>query len=273
MNKIDVGKLFELSSVLRRHESMSDLLARLVPGVPTEEVLNNDRYKESILNYLANVHGLCEESDLTLSLKSVERLFNSFKAATFKDAATVESQYSVIHQRIRDELSLRLFLLVDDRKARYYIDPLEGWKEVADWMPSAIRDIEEASKCLALDRHTACVFHCMRVAEFGLGALAHNMGIEYNRKNWDPVLKEVLMQLQHVAETPYPELEDRWKGNKEKYLAARERLTAIKDSLRNPTMHARGFYDEEIAEEVYRSVRTFMKNLSTWLVVKGSLFD
>ena len=49
--------------------------------------------------------------------------------------------------------------------------------DVARAFPSSKGDIDEAGKCLALDRGTACVFHLMRILEIGLQLLAAKLGI------------------------------------------------------------------------------------------------
>lgn len=44
--------------------------------------------------------------------------------------------------------------------------------------PSALEDIKEVGNCYATDRNTACVFHCMRVVEYGLRALAKRLRVK-----------------------------------------------------------------------------------------------
>jgi hypothetical protein len=50
-------------------------------------------------------------------------------------------------------------------------------KEVFDAFPTANNDVSEAGMCLAFERGTACVMHCMRILEVGLVALAADLGI------------------------------------------------------------------------------------------------
>jgi len=47
----------------------------------------------------------------------------------------------------------------------------------APTFPSAREDMKEAKNCYVLGRHTAAVFHAMRVLEYGLKALADDVGI------------------------------------------------------------------------------------------------
>ena len=62
------------------------------------------------------------------------------------------------------------------RNVPYYeTRPLFG-PDVFNNFSSANDDIDEAGKCLALGRGTACVMHLMRVLEVGLAALASALG-------------------------------------------------------------------------------------------------
>jgi hypothetical protein len=63
-------------------------------------------------------------------------------------------------------------------------------KEVNDRFPMAIDDIEEAGKCLALGRATACVLHAMRIIEVGLRALAKALNIPF-APSWKSYLNQI----------------------------------------------------------------------------------
>lgn len=64
------------------------------------------------------------------------------------------------------ELSLVCLYVLEENKAGYFQpdDPLFG-AVFERAFPSAIFELEEAAKCLALDRPTAAVFHLMRIME------------------------------------------------------------------------------------------------------------
>jgi hypothetical protein len=78
---------------------------------------------------------------------------------------------------LTEQLSdIRFFALVKDRAAYYENIDLFG-RQAADAFPSAGSDILDALRCMALELNTAAVFHLMRVAEFGLRALARDRGV------------------------------------------------------------------------------------------------
>lgn len=261
VKKIDVGDLFQLSLVLSKHQTLTlHLMAGGVPATHHQTTMHDKGTRDILAKYLFGVKKACEDADLPVTSSMVSKLVETVQTEAF-DIEALEDRYTQIHAVMRNELSLRVCLIVDPSRVHFFQEPLDGWGDVLAKFPSCAVDIEEASKCLALNRSTACVFHSMRVVEAGLEALAKALGIPYEYKNWDPVLK----QLAHIAETEYQKLEDRWKGQRQKFLDARERLTAIKDALRNPTMHVRGTFTEEMAEDVYRSARGFMNHLAAWV--------
>jgi hypothetical protein len=63
------------------------------------------------------------------------------------------------------ELNSMIFFGLSD--TGYYENPTQGWDEVIERFGCG-DDIEEASKCLALQRYTASVFHTMKVVERGV---------------------------------------------------------------------------------------------------------
>jgi hypothetical protein len=81
--------------------------------------------------------------------------------------------------RFKHEAGSRMALLLDAKAAAYFdaSEPLFG-DPVDKAFPDCADDIEEAGKCLALDRPTACVFHLMRAAEAVAAVLSARIGGE-----------------------------------------------------------------------------------------------
>ncbi|SNS70393.1 hypothetical protein SAMN06295955_10421 [Sphingopyxis indica] len=68
--------------------------------------------------------------------------------------------------------------------------------------PSAAFEVEEASKCIAMGRHTASVFHSMRMLEIAIKALAKRLGIEDPtkpaEKNWAFILNSIRKRIDEL---------------------------------------------------------------------------
>ena len=124
--------------------------------------------------------------------------------------------------------------------------------------PSANEDIAEAGKCLALDRGTACVMHLNRVLESGLRSLASVLAIA-EQNNWGIYLREIKSKLDILATAGVKD------PNEIFYREAQVLLDAVRIAWRNPTMHIEKSYTVEKAEDIFTSVRTFMKHLATKL--------
>lgn len=131
--------------------------------------------------------------------------------------------------------------------------------------PSAARDIDEAGKCLALRRGTACVFHLMRVMEVGLRELGRSLNepnLDPKRNpTWDRILSKCDDELRKKLADRCPE----WQTDEPFYSTAAGHLHAVKNAWRNRTIHVEQHYDEEAAEEIFYAVRGFTRHLATKL--------
>jgi hypothetical protein len=221
-------------------------LAKLFPnGLPASEV-----------ETLADVRSLCTKLGLSSSLRQFDRLEDVFKNENTTLAQLVAA-FTELRVRISDEMEQALLFHVPISRARYFESPKFS-DSVTVAFPSATLDIEEAGKCFALGRWTACVFHLMRVTEHGLRALATYLGVPCDFKTWDPIIRKMRTEVEDYNASTF-------KGNLDFIRQTLERLTGVQLALRNEIMHARSFYDEERAEDIYRAVRIFMEQLATQL--------
>ncbi len=167
--------------------------------------------------------------------------------------------------RVKEELSANTFLYLEPREADTYVNPLEGWDAVIAAFPSAAIDIEEASKCMALCRYTACVFHLMRIMELALRTLAvtlNNPKIDpRNHPSWESILKKCRDELEKDRVDRAPE----WAADSAFFAGVSANLMGVKEAWRNPTMHVGVSYTEERARDINTHVQSFMRHLATKL--------
>lgn len=177
----------------------------------------------------------------------------------------LNSLINELRGRFKDELSAMFLFSLTPSEADRYSNPLKGWSEVADKFPSSNVDIEEAAKCLSLNRSTAGVFHLMRVMEIGLrvlGAALKNPDLDpKTNPTWERILRKCDAELQKPRHERSPE----WAADDLFFAEATANLRAVKDAWRNPTMHVEIVYDGERALDVWNSVRAFMRHLATKL--------
>jgi hypothetical protein len=163
-----------------------------------------------------------------------------------------------LHDRMIDDLEARFFLAVPFDRVKYYDqkEPLFG-ENVFNHFPRTIIDIEEAGKCLALGRATACVFHLMRVMEDALKIVAIKLEIPY-APGWESYIKQIdkKISVDHKDKT----LE--WKKDEPFYRDLLGDFQTVKWAWRNPTMHIVRQYTIEEAESIFQAVRGFMQRLA-----------
>lgn len=163
-----------------------------------------------------------------------------------------------LHFQLFDELNRLPLYLVDPRLAAIYDSAFPFGEEVFEKFPSAIGDVEDAAKCLALGRATATVFHCMRVMEVGLRVLSRELGIEY-APSWEAHINQIEKQLtaSHKAKTAS------WKRKEPFFRELLGILNSVKIAWRNPTMHIARRYSAQEAEDIFKAVQTFMSALQS----------
>jgi hypothetical protein len=261
MKKIDAGELFETSAVMLWHQVYRDVSGHGYSVELIEKHIRSDEGKNVLLPQLLRSFLLCERADLPVSKIAAGQLLNRIHGGQI-ELDELQQGCRTVRERIRDELKSRTFLLIETSKSSLYENATEGWEEIVKHFPSSQRDVEEASKCLALDRPTACVFHLMRVLEPALGAIAKALGVQKQSPAWNAYLTafRAAYTAKFVAKTAAD------KDSIAFYSGLEAHLTAIKDAWRNPTMHAvETSYSESEALDIYRAVGAFMRKVSTQL--------
>jgi hypothetical protein len=188
----------------------------------------------------------------------VERLLGALddKTLTFKRLGEYADS---INSRIRDELSLINMYVLDSKNVGYFESKESLFGPSVDKnFPTARIEIEEAGKCLALRRSTACVMHLMRVLEIGLQCLAEELGVP-PQDNWNAVLGDIERIIPEVTAKRNGADEEQW------FSEAAAHFRLLKNAWRNHAMHVRETYSEEQAEKIFSHAQTYMQHLATKL--------
>ncbi len=216
---------------------------------------------------ISELQAVCARLALVASAKTIERILELLDSptATFDN---LTEQLTDLRSRLEDELKGRLFFYVQD--ATHYIKPLEGFEKVIECFKSTefdiAFDIEEAAKCLALRRSTACVFHLMRVLEVGLYKLADHLQIHNLQENWQNAIDQIASAIDDInkrgpGKNATEQAKDEWKNRKQLYSDIATHFIYIKEAWRNRTAHAGHTYTEEKAKQIFDNVRDFMCEL------------
>jgi hypothetical protein len=226
----------------------------------------DEKRRGSIKSMMTDLRDRCPKVGLRLSGMYAETILMRVENQSFT-SGELAKELHILQDRMQDEMKNELFLHIDGVQSHLYIQstPLFGM-EVADRFPSAITDIEEAGKCLALGRGTASVFHLMRVMEVCLKSLAKGLDIPY-APSWESYLNQIETRIieKHQKKS------HAWKKSEPFYRDASGDLQMVKIAWRNPTMHIVRTYTPEEADGVYRAVRAFMQRLSTRFTQAGPI--
>lgn len=218
--------------------------------------------------YLANVirfKDACVALGLESTGRQAERIENMLGSTDPTDGHTavwarLKPEVVQLGIRFEEEIGDAIAYHLSAAEQDLYTNPTQTWQAALDSFPSALNDVEEAGKCLALGRHTAAVVHTMRILEFGLAALGREFSVSTNRATWHRIIE----QIHDAIEAKSLALGGSW-SDQTFYSGAATQMTFFKDAWRNHVMHGRVTFDEETAPPVIEYVRRFMSDLATKL--------
>lgn len=185
-------------------------------------------------------------------LERVKEHFGSAGATT----ATMRPMLVEVYNRMLETLEDSFFLSVPAENVPLYrsTEPLFG-PEVAAKFSDMAEDIDEAGKCLALNRSTAAVFHLMRVVELGVRRFGDKLGATLTEeKNWQSILNDINSAIKAM---------DHKLPQTKAYAATSAHLYNVKIAWRNEVMHPKQTYTEEEARAIFGAVRTFIRDLAS----------
>jgi HEPN domain-containing protein len=252
-------RLMEIAGIVRTQEQWRKAFP---PSAETD--LYDERTRALYDDLLAGYEAACIQLELVGSLASIRRmrtqLANSVKRS---DMASLEVELA---SRLFDEMIGRSFWSLSSKEAERYKNPRNGWEEIITRFPDAVGDIEEASKCFALSRYAAAIFHSVQVVEIGLIALGKLIGVTDHLPGWTATTSRLqsIIKKGHEARTPF----------ERQHFAFLEQMhgtiEGLKNAWRNKVSHAHGKltlltadFSPDVAEEILFATRAFMRRLAT----------
>lgn len=137
------------------------------------------------------------------------------------------------------------------------------WETIIASFPSCEHDIFSATDCYALGHSTAAVFHCMRILERGISAIASDVGLSFDLQQWHNILEQIEAKIAETRKT-LPRGSDR--NARLQFLSeAAKEFFYFKDGWRNYVSHNRGHYEEHQALSILEHTRSFMGHLASRL--------
>jgi hypothetical protein len=210
---------------------------------------------------LGPIESLCRDLNLAVSLSRLQHFKLSLIGELYNTQMITEIQGLQIS--IVNEAADRKLAFIPTNKVCFFEQETLFGGAVNAAFPSAAPEIKDAGNCLAAELDTAAVFHFMRVAEFGLRALARHLKVRVkgtvDYADWGTILAGIDRKLSALQRKP--------KGKKksqelEFYRRVESECNALKDVWRNNVMHSRGRYNSHESIAVYLRVSEFMERLA-----------
>jgi hypothetical protein len=203
------------------------------------------------------------------SLAQVDHIMGKLGANTLGSWGEVREKFSSLEVAAKHELSSIFVGYIGADSARYWDQTKPFGEAVYDNFPSTRADVLSAGNCHAVEEYTACVFHCMRVVEKGIRALARERNIKVIKgkllewNDWGAIIKAIRDRSEQFAAKlrPGPARDKIF----EFYRGATGEMEGFKDTYRNYVTHDRATYDKHDSLTAYHRVGEFMKRLAVQL--------
>jgi hypothetical protein len=254
----DIMERFPTSTLLGICRSAASNQSKANDHTELTEELRRDQAKV-LESYILQLHPL----GLSASCATIRRMKERFEKDGCKrsDFATMATE---LMGRLIDETEDKVFFSLLPREMEFYEKPQRGW-ETALSRFNIHSDVEEASKCYALSRYAAAVFHSIQIVEAGLIELGTFIKVTDPKSGWTAVSKA----LDAIVKKPHKE-RSRFKKKSFAFLEQTQgTVEGLKNAWRNKISHAQGRlvlmttdFSPEIAEEILFATRAFIRRLA-----------
>jgi hypothetical protein len=107
---------------------------------------------------LRNLSMVCGMYGMRSASKKCQRILDRTGSDNPISIREWHSSLRDLRERIEDDLESQYFLHLEHKEAKLYLQPLEGWEDVFPRFPKVCYNIQESSKCFALERYGAACF-------------------------------------------------------------------------------------------------------------------
>lgn len=224
--------------------------------IPEERLMLETQFALGRVLRAATALGLTRVADKARDLYGLYNATHSVRTAM-----EILTDLQFIRKDFIAEASSILFLSFSPTRAKFFVgnDPTAApfGESVLEAFPSAALDMREASNCYALERWFACVFHLMRVLEFGLRALADRFGVLDERSTWCQLIDDIEPEIRKIDKQAGAD----WKTQRKDFSGAATQFMFFKDAWRNHIKHVRDVYDEGRTTSIWQHTDEFMRKL------------
>jgi len=263
--------------------SLESLMKGMSEHPPEERLELLGAMRFTIRLRLKDISQCCEILGTPTTLGLIDEFFKfderSFLLGTTHWEEYVEAlprKFESIRDALAVELKSKSFLYLEPRERGFFTRggvEIIGEKAFSRF-PSIVDEVLEASKCLALDRNTAAVFHAMRCGEAVSKAIW--VGLDRPQRasskapiswgDWRAETDARLVELKCGKGAARPEW---WSERKDFYEELHGHLSAMYVAWRNPAMHLEKSYGASRAHEIFSAVTALIRAVSRSLDESG----
>jgi hypothetical protein len=265
MLTFDAGVVIRALSALRELEEIIDNFQETEARKKTDVIPEETRvqFRKRIGELLEPI----ERLNLKVAVVSLYELRSDIEPENNVSYSFVADSIRLTAITLRREISLIKTFCIEPAKETYYtIDFGTFGSEFEALFPTAIYELDEAGKCLALSRATGAVFHLMRTMEVGIRAVSRRLKIDDPtkdaEKNWAVIIRKIKGEIDRLS------ARGKW-NDKQFFLEVYASLDAVRTAWRNPTMHVETKYTDDEAEHIFIAVRGFMKKVYARMDERG----
>ena len=251
---------FYAESYVKLAKTLHDLYVTVYISESSNEKLNqDDRAGATAALFGAKI--LADGIGLQVCSKHIGQVMEAVN-----EHSLTSHEVKALQDNIERELSCLFFVGIPANRIEAYTKSLNGWEDISREFPLATEDIEEMSKCYALCRYSAAVFHSLLVVEHGLVRLGRRLGVTDPKEGWDASTRKLA---QVVSEGHAKNITGLEYGFLEQLNAA---VQAMKFAWRNKVNHATGKpivmgggFAPYAAEDIISATRNFMRQVAEGL--------
>lgn len=220
--------------------------------------LRTPQGRERLQRCVTSLHEHARHLGLSLTINQIECVVEAANQGG-NNLTAVSTAILELQKRVREELSARVFCCIEQEKLKYF-DPF--WLEDDPLFVShdeVLREFHAAGRCYAYGENTACVFHLMRIVDYGMRMVGVSLGISYDARNWSGIASAIEAKMRQK----YQEKTEAWKKSEPFYAEILTDIQAIGRGHRNPVLHElEKKYDEREALYMLTVVETLMRNIT-----------
>ena len=178
------------------------------------------------------------------------------KSATLSDIST---RLQTLRETILRDLFRPLYLPASKDMLEFLDKKHPFGEPAAKGFSECTEDIDEAHKCFAFERYTACVFHLGRAMERATHKLCKKVtGKTPSKDDWQGYLFKIEAVINAMPHKPKSASDKR-----SHYMEARAFSMDFKEAWRNKTAHPKQTYTRSEALEIMSATRAFMNAVAT----------